>query len=584
MAVKTAETGDGRPLAEGAGHWRRYALVLVVYVLATFLSDAHFMADTEDYVRVVVDHCNGAPRVWDSGHLLWQPVGYMAFRAFRPLIQALVGPDLRTGVTWTLIALVWLAGLVSVLSLRGLLGCICGRGWVADVVTVAFIFSHAFLNFAQSGTSYVVGLAPLMLGMFILARAGVREEPSWPSAIAAGACLAAAICAWFPYILAIPAAVLSPLFLQAVDRKRGMMALQAAVASGLFAGLTYGLALVDLGIFSLTGARQWLLTSTHGTETRGLARMVFGLARSFITMGDYGMLFKRFLLHDPFNPVSVSTLLRVSLWKLAFFYLFLMSMAIGLMGTRQGRRALALLAVAAAPVLAFAVRFDGGAIERYLPFFPFVFVALGCSLCLPRLGPVGVLILAFVAVASVANGSAMQRSRLARGQEASAARMRSIVARSKPMSRIFAVNWQDDLVNFHRSFPLHEVNQRPDLRVTSLVTPGTAQAAQWRSEFAGLALETWRQGGDVWISGRAFTARPRPEWNWVEGTDPQVKWPDFEKFFSQLEIGETADGEDGFALLPPTPGNERFLRRLMDDRRAAPSPLVSAEVSRPQAR
>ena len=55
----------------------------------------------------------------------------------------------------------------------------------------------------------------------------------------------------------------------------------------------------------------------------GPAPLIFGFARSFINMGDDGILFKRFLLHDPYNPVSLFDLLRLSLFKYLLFYAFL---------------------------------------------------------------------------------------------------------------------------------------------------------------------------------------------------------------------------------------------------------------------
>ena len=107
----------------------------------------------------------------------------------------------------------------------------------------------------------------------------------WP--VAGGACLASAVCLWFPYVLTVPAAVVSPVFFKGADRKRARIVLQAALFAALVAGVAYGLAAADLGISTVGGFREWLLESRHGTENRGVARMVFGLGRSFVSMGDY---------------------------------------------------------------------------------------------------------------------------------------------------------------------------------------------------------------------------------------------------------------------------------------------------------
>jgi len=98
---------------------------------------------------------------------------------------------------------------------------------------------------------------------------------------------------------------------------------------------------------------------------RGVRRTIFGFAHSFIDLGKDGVLFKRFLLHDPYNPVSLRQLVRLSLWKLALFYAVVLAIATRL--ARSGRsNVLAICALSAGPVLVFAVFWFGGDIERYL--------------------------------------------------------------------------------------------------------------------------------------------------------------------------------------------------------------------------
>jgi hypothetical protein len=53
----------------------------------------------------------------------------------------------------------------------------------------------------------------------------------------------------------------------------------------------------------------------------------------------------------------------------------------------------------------------------------------------------------------------------------------------------------------------------------------------------------------------------------VEGDDPNVHWRDFPAFFSQVELGETIGGDDGFMLLAPTPNNQQLLRGALEEKR-----------------
>jgi hypothetical protein len=46
----------------------------------------------------------------------------------------------------------------------------------------------------------------------------------------------------------------------------------------------------------------------------------------------------------------------------------------------------------------------------------------------------------------------------------------------------------------------------------------------------------------------------------VESDDPRVSWTDIYTFFSQLQMGQSVGGEDGFMLLLPSPQNEKILR------------------------
>src|SRR5262249_4514379 len=148
------------------------------------------------------------------------------------------------------------------------------------------------------------------------------------------------------------------------------------IASAIF----YGSAAALQGIYTPHGFIQWMSASSHGITTGGFTRMVFGFARSFVNMGNDGVMFKRFLLHDPFNPVSLLDLVRVSLGKFLLFYLVLAILLVALLRTAQGRRFLAFLSLTALPVVTFAGFWQGGDMERYFPLYPAIFLSLAYAL------------------------------------------------------------------------------------------------------------------------------------------------------------------------------------------------------------
>lgn len=565
MAVNATNEGESAIRSRFAAA-KVYGWVVAIYVLATLLTNAYFMADTYDYVDSIVSYAGGGYYdFWEFGHLFWRPLGWALFMLWGPLTSLAVGDGARPNVTLTLMLVSWFAGLLSVCSLHGIVSRFCRRAWVTSLVAIGFIFSHGFLNFAQSGSSYVPGLSMLLLGLYLLTRrtASVRNEYS--TAVLAGLAFAGSVCLWFPYVLAMPGALASPLFLFGFDRRRWRLVILTSVVAGIFIAAAYAVVAVGaLGINTIAGFKAWMSAASHDTDIKGFTRMVFGFARSFIYMGNDGILFKRYLLSDPFNQVTLFDLLRLSLWKLGLFYLFLAALAISLLSSNQGRRVAGLLILSAAPVILFAIAFDGGAIERYLPLYPAVFLGLSFSLCSDRqMRLPKYVVLIFLAAVVITNVAAMARPVLNRQQEVTAARISQVVQSLKPNSRVLVVTWQDDLINFSRSFPFHPLNRTGNLRIGALVTPGTTFTADWRAGFATQTRETWNQGGDMWVSRRALNPRPRPEWNWTEGDDKRVSWPEFQEFFSQLDLGESVGGEDGFVLIPPTEKNRELLDRLL---------------------
>ncbi|HEY7544645.1 MAG TPA: hypothetical protein VID27_07175, partial [Blastocatellia bacterium] len=521
--------------------------------LATLFTTPIFQGDTVDYVDSVL---NGA-EFWEFGHLVWRPAGWLLFHLFEPVARLLVGSDRQAQVALIFIAINWVAGFACVVLLRALLSRFIEREWASDVATVAFIFSHAFLSYTQTGCSYVPGLAFLLLGLFTLAKNVDQQDRTLRTAILAGLAFAASLSTWFLYLWAMPAALALPLILGA-GRNRWKLVLQTAIALSLFTAIAYAAALAHLGIYNLADLKAWIASSSHGMKIGGASRVAFGLPRSILSLGNDGLLFKRFLLHDPFNPVSALDLFRLSLWKLGLFYLFALSTIVGLFRNAKGRRLLALLIANAIPVLGFAVFFDGGSMERYFPLFPTFFISLAFVLSSDaRLFKVAAL--TFIAVAVLTNIVFLNSPVIDRHQATVAARIVELQP-LKSASRVFTVNQQDELLNFYRSFPFNAINQQGGLNVRPVIATGTEQVDRWREEFAAQTLDSWQKDGDIWISSRLLAARPRADWYWVEGDDRRVSWKDLNQFFSQFDIERQAGGDDGFCLLARSEKNEQLLR------------------------
>lgn len=550
--------------------------LVVVYLLATWLTEPHFMADTVGYADAALS--GDRQRLWEFGHLLWRPLGAAGAWVFAPLLRRWTGTDARAGVVLVMVTASWLAGLTSVLCLAGVLGRVCRREWVVLVGTVAFIFAHGFMNFAQAGASYVAGLAFLLLGLYALARDGgggggggdAAPRREWLTALLAGSAFAVAVGMWFLYIWALPAAMVAPLFLFGFDRRRVRLVVKTTAFCALSGVLIFGGAMAVLGIDTLEGFRAWVLRASHGATSSGLARMVFGFARSFINMGNDGILFKRFMLRDPYNPVSLAEVFRLSLWKLALFYLFLAAVVANLARSGEGRRIAALLALSSAPMLVFAVLWQGGDIERYLPLYPFVFLAFARSLeggrgdaSLRGAAWLKGVALLFVVAMAVTSVGAMAKPVLQRQEAAVMSRLEELRPRLRPTSTVVTVHQQDELWRANYSFPFNPFFREHANLVYPAAALGTVHTLRWREDFARHAHATWAAGGDVWLSKRLFEPRPRAEWNWVEGFAP-MSWRELHEFFSRMETGDAAGGGDGFVLLSNSERNRHILQSLAD--------------------
>jgi hypothetical protein len=342
------------------------------------------------------------------------------------------------------------------------------------------------------------------------------------------------------------------------ERTAPLQRLRASAALGVgFAVptlLIFGLTAWMLGIRDGSGLIEWVREASHGVRNSGIARATLGLARSFCSLGDDGLLLKRFVLRDPYHPVGWGELLGVHLLKIALVYLVL--------GTlfwhawRRGERSLLLLlACSALPVLAFGFLWQGGDMERYLPAYPLLFVLLARSWSPPR-GLAWVL-LGLIALGVASNGAALSRS--AANARLDALRQRLVdLPDLPPRSELMVV--RDRLQLMRYDYPLS-----PEARRFSIVDPiliAHQDLPTWRADFARRVLGVWKAGGQVWLSRRLLRDMPHPESTWAEGDDPRIGWVDIPSFFRTLEIGETVGGYDGFVLLLENKTNHTLFNRL----------------------
>jgi hypothetical protein len=317
--------------------------------------------------------------------------------------------------------------------------------------------------------------------------------------------------------------------------------------------LLYSAVAIQLGIRNVHGFVSWAEASSHGAVISGGTRVVFGLARSFTAVGD-GVAFKRFLHRDPYNPVHLWHVFGLAFWQIVLFYVFLASVLGGLARSVEGRRALWQLLATSLPVLGFALAWQGSDLERYLPLFPSLILAIGLGLRNVRfLSPTAGVVCLFVISLVVANLtvlSAAGRERRRRELTGTITSLNEFLPPESlvllpPMHQLWRIYW-----DFPEALPLAQ----HQLKLQWLVTLGSSDTPQWRTRACSQIARRWSRQIPVVLESSLLQDSPKQASAWVEGDDPRVRWRDIRAFTSELEIGNRVGNTD-FFWIPATARN-----------------------------
>jgi hypothetical protein len=553
--------------------WRDHAWLAAALVLIFCFTRGYYLGDTAVYMTDAAQYFGRAPAgagnlLWEFGHLLWRPLGWAWLEISSPAMAHLTtwGPSISVGFFFTGINL--LCAAATVLLWHSLaLETVVSRA-VAFLIALGFACGGAFLSYAHSGSSYVPGLFCVTLAIWVLRRSG-RSGAVGRSALAASAALTAlGALLWFPWVLSAPGVLFIGIWPSATPSPsvRIRQAARFSIVLLVCLALGFGVGAAAQRIRSVSQAKAWVSASSHGlSQSNRVLRLATGLPRSFFYLGKDGVLYKRFLLKDPFAPVTVAGLVQASLWKIALFHVFLLCLGWELVRTATARWALLALVAGALPTVLFAVSlFEPGAPERYIPAYPFLVLAVAWVLRnFPRAWNVPQLVIgAFLLSMCISSLYSMNRFRVDQQDQPAIGRMMALKAQLRDHSLVAILSNQDDLSAMCNRNPLGAVNRPAPLRLYDIVEPATLRVLTWREEFAQETLAAWAAGGDVWVSRRVWQQTPRPEWNWVEGDDPRVSWEEIPRFFAPLETDQATGGADDFVRLKHNHDNVTRLAAL----------------------
>jgi hypothetical protein len=546
-----------------------YGVVAIVFVMVILLTAPQSYSDTNMYAAEIRNAATVSdPHLWDFGHLLWRPAGWLSFRATAPWIEPRIGTS-YFAVFPPLIAINLMAGLASVLFAFMLARNASGRIGVAFAVSGGLLVSSAFLNMTQTGTAYVPGLAFQLAGMAVIVSALRSNRLGWGAACLAGALLATSCALWVAYVLPLPAAALitvvwqrDSLSLKSAEGKRRLVFLgRLTVATFVMGMMLFGLGAAVAGIGSIEDARAWVSEAGHGyAQTRNWMRIGAGIPRALLDLGQDGMTIKRYLFDDPYARTTLVDVVEASLWKIVLVHAALVLTLWGLAASPGGRRLLLPLGVSAAAVLAFALAYEAGSGERYLPLYPILILAVAYlgrdfSWRRPSRAALALLLVAMVGVNVPSYALATARQQF----EGDIRRIETTREILRPGSRVVLLSFRDGIHDFYHRFPFHPLALEGQLPLYFLTDPMEAHADLWPQRVAQAILRSWEQDGDVWVSKRVFADEPLPEWGWVEKDNPDLTWRGVAGFFQGLDTDQEIGGADGFFRLVRDERNTRLL-------------------------
>ena len=565
-----SETIAGNPPV-GNAPFRRSLWAVAAMALILLTTRAVELGDTQVYASEIVEHIGKSPfghgnTLWEFGHILWRPLGWLLLSLATPFIPARIGWTPFMQASFVLIALSVVSALVSVAIWYAIAIRVSASRWIAFLVVIATASSHAVLLYAHSGCAYIPGLACLSASLYFLLGRRI---------VAGAAFFALSTLIWFPFILAgaalllvaaCPAANWNKTLEETFAKFDRVGAIRFLSVSAGVVVLVYGLAICARQISSVREAVNWYSAAGHGYSQSGkLVRAATGLPRSFLYLGKDGILYKRFLRHDPYSPVTLRDLARASLWKLVAFYLFIGCLLYEMLRRPRPGWLLLVFTAVSVPVLFFAVVIlEPGSPERYLPALPLLVVASAWSLrdFQSRRRVTQFLIAAFLVCVVFTDGYSFAAPRVSAENAASLARVSDLRSRPADTGLAMVATNQDSLEETLSRLAFDDINRPAPFPLYDIVEPANIRVLTWRQDLAARTLKVWADGGDVWVSTRVWSLKPQPSWNWVEGDDTRISWTDLPRFFATLNTDAESGGPDGFLRLARNDANLAVLTRL----------------------
>jgi hypothetical protein len=309
----------------------------------------------------------------------------------------------------------------------------------------------------------------------------------------------------------------------------------------------------------------WATSTNQHRQTKLLLRAVTGLPKLLLHPGGGNILLKRYMLHDPYNPVSLGDIVWKAGLALAGFYLFSLAVMVASWLHRPARPWLVLLLASLGPILLFSVTvFEPSSPERFLCVLPFLFAVLAVALQGQNQfqKPFRWLATAFLAGMVLVNAFEMV-PQLSQREQRLQTQLRQYRTVAQPGDLVL-IAVGEPLIEVAETRPFDPLRRGSDIAVHQLLLPNSVQMEDWQFYFARRVLATWNHDSEVWFLAGTVAERPEALSSWVEGDDTRISWAQLQAFLHRFAL---APEERGYVKLERTPDNEQHLLRMLSRER-----------------
>ena len=518
------------------------------------LTDARNSGDTHWYVTDVLRSCKGSQTLHqDASHLLWRPLGAVINNTLHFFAQSDTNTEQCSydRINFIFYGINIFSGFVCLIALFHISLLVSKSVVCSTVGSCIFLTNYTFLNYTQSGTSYIPALACYLTGIYFVLLSSISSRSVVCSVIAAVSFISS-ICLWMPFVISIPIGAAASIVAHGLTRARAIKFLLIGFIAGSGTALFFAVAAWNGGADSISSFLVWFKQGGSHGGFPGFPHAVYGFANSFVELGYLGKTIKQILINRTFDSTNLHQLAVAEMGYFLLFYFALLGVSfLGFFLSQTSFFLTILLALLIfnAPLAVF---FDGGSSERYLVLTPFFSILLGSVLATPISGYPG------SPPISLRTAVAIQRpvcaiyyitclaltytylssNRILDDETRAQHSFADISPSLTPNDTAIVINYSDPIVGIARGISTSPYRHYSKFTTVTVLGSTLPSETNFSVHLQNLVSAAKLTPGRVFISRRLLAEQPELEWGWVDGEIPGSSWSAMRTYFSSLPVKE----------------------------------------------